>query len=173
MHAASLISIQADPFLPSKVPGLADGEVHVLDGRTTWGARVKYKCKDNYSLREGDDERRCEEGGWSGRAPRCVYTRCPVAPVVDNADLKQVASGAVEPNTVGARLSYTCHEGYRASGSLSRECQLGGRWSGSEPKCTFVDCGDPPKLVDGRAQLLDGRTSFGAEAEYTCDEDFR
>ena len=28
-----------------QVPGLANGEVHVLDGRTSWGARVLYKCK--------------------------------------------------------------------------------------------------------------------------------
>ena len=33
-----------------QVPGLANGEIHVLDGRTTYGARVRYKCKTDYSL---------------------------------------------------------------------------------------------------------------------------
>ena len=58
-------------------PGLANGEIHVLDGRTNWGARVKYKCKKDYSLSGGEDERVCLENGWSGQAPECVYTKCP------------------------------------------------------------------------------------------------
>ena len=49
----------------SFIAGLANGEIHVLDGRTTWGARVKYKCKQDYSLTGGADERVCLENGWS------------------------------------------------------------------------------------------------------------
>ena len=37
-----------------QVPGLADGEIHVLDGRTNYGARVRYKCKTDYSLIGGE-----------------------------------------------------------------------------------------------------------------------
>ena len=43
-------------------------------------------------------------------------------------------------------MVYECEEGHMPSGSLSRECLEGGRWSGSPPKCTYVDCGDPPEL---------------------------
>ena len=39
-----------------QVPGLANGEIHVLDGRTTYGARVRYKCKTDYSLIGGKNE---------------------------------------------------------------------------------------------------------------------
>jgi len=46
-----------------QVPGLANGEIHVLNGRTNWGARVKYKCKNDYSLMGGEPERTCLEQG--------------------------------------------------------------------------------------------------------------
>lgn len=150
-----------------QVPGLVDGEIHVLDGRTTWGARVKYKCKDNYNLMSGDETRTCEEEGWSGKAPTCVYARCPEPDTVENAYLKKDGD-----NSVGSKLIYTCHEGHKASGSMSRECELGGKWSGITPKCEFVDCGDAPAVKNADVQLLDGRTSFGAEVEYSCGADY-
>ena len=49
-------------------------------------------------------------------------------------------------NFLGSKMVYECEEGHMPSGSLSRECLEGGRWSGSPPKCTYVDCGDPPEL---------------------------
>ena len=66
--------------------GLANGEIHVLDGRTTWGARVRYKCKQDYSLVKGPSERTCQENGWSGDVPECVYTKCPELPIVEQSD---------------------------------------------------------------------------------------
>lgn len=163
------LPIGCKPVECGQVPGLANGEIHVLDGRTTWGARVRYKCKQDYSLMEGEQERTCLEGGWSGNQPKCVFTKCPTPSRVANADLTQVGDN---PNHLGAQLVYKCHEGYKATGSLSRECLLGGKWSGSEPSCEFVDCKDPPKLVHATYQLLDGRTTFGASAEYACDQDY-
>ncbi len=152
-----------------QVPGLANGEIHVLDGRTTWGARVKYVCKENYALMKGSDTRQCDEGGWSGDAPECVYTKCPEPEEVENSEMKHIGD---KRYFLGSKVVYTCKEGHVASGSLSRECAEGGRWSGSPPKCSFLDCGDPPALDHGKHVLLDGRTSFNAEAEYTCDEDY-
>ena len=70
------------------------------------------------------------------------------------------------------QLIYTCGPGHVASGSLSRECQLGGTWSGTEPVCTFVDCGSPEELVNGSFELVDGRTTYGAEIKYTCGADY-
>ena len=153
-----------------QVPGLADGEIHVLDGRTTWGARVRYKCKKNYSLMKGSAERTCLENGWSGDSPKCVYAKCDDPDPVDNAYVKQIGD---EPNSIGAKIVYNCYEGYKASGSLSRECSLGGKWSGNTPRCEFVDCRDPPKVPNANFELLDGRTTFNAEVEYKCKQDYQ
>ena len=59
-----------------------------------------------------------------------------------------------------------------ASGSLSRECKLGGDWSGTQPVCKFVDCGNPPELVNGEYELVNGRTTYGAEITYSCGADY-
>ena len=55
---------------------------------------------------------------------------------------------------------------------MSRECLLGGKWSGSQPSCDFVDCGDPPELLNGAAELLDRRTTYGADVRYSCSDDY-
>ena len=34
------LPIACKPVDCGKVPGLADGDIHILDGRTSWGARV-------------------------------------------------------------------------------------------------------------------------------------
>ena len=153
------------------VPGLLNGAVHVKDGRTTWGARVEYTCNEDYSLMKGDKGRVCEEGGWTGTAPSCEYTRCPQPVTVPNSQLKEIP-GEAGASRLGAKVIYTCDPGHVARGSLSRECLLGGEWSGSEPTCEFVDCADPPELLNGQAELLDSRTTYGASVEYTCGDDY-
>ena len=153
------------------VAGLLNGAVHVIDGRTTWGARVKYECNPDYSLMEGDEGRVCEAGGWTGTAPQCRYTRCPEPAIVNNAKLKEIPS-AQGKNRLGAKVIYTCEEGHVARGSLSRECLLGGQWSGSQPTCQFVDCGQPPDLLHGSHELTDGRTTYGAQLRFSCGDDY-
>ncbi len=152
-----------------QVPGLVNGEIHVLDGRTSWGARVKYKCKDDYSLTNGEEERVCTEQGWSGLAPECVFTRCPDLDTVENADATITGDRI---NYLGSKVVYTCKEGYRPSGSLSRECLEGGKWSGTTAKCEFLDCGEPPKVNHATSSLVNGRSTFGATVEYSCDKDY-
>ena len=83
----------------------------------------------------GKDERICEENGWSGAPPECVYTKCPELDPVDNADVTIIGDRA---NYLGSKISYKCKEGHKASGSLSRECLQGGLWSGSPPRCEFL-----------------------------------
>ncbi len=71
------------------------------------------------------------------------------------------------------QVIYTCSVGHVARGSLSRECQLGGVWSGGgPPACEFVDCGPPPELLNGSFELASGRTTYGAEIRYACGEDY-
>ena len=152
-----------------QVPGLANGEIHVLDGRTTWGARVKYKCKDDYVLAKGSEERVCLENGWAGEAPECVFTKCPDLDIVENADVTIIGD---KPNYLGSKVVYSCKDGYKPTGSLSRQCLEGGKWSGTTPKCEFLDCGDPPRVGHASNVLTNGRTTFGATVEYKCDTDY-
>lgn len=54
------------------LPEFENGDVKLLDGRTTHGALADYSCKENYTL-VGDSTRRCGDGGiWSGHQPQCL-----------------------------------------------------------------------------------------------------
>ena len=89
--------------------GLANGAIHVLDGRTTWGARIKYECNEDYSLMNGDEGRVCGEEGWTGTAPTCEYTRCPDPVRVDNSELKEIAGEQVRHDSVHLYTENTKH----------------------------------------------------------------
>ena len=154
------------------VKGLLNGGIHVIDGRTTFGARIRYECHEDYTLMHGDEGRVCKKAGWTGSAPTCEYTKCQVPTAVENSDLKEIA-GEAGRNRLGAKVIYTCRPGHVARGSLSRECLLGGEWSGSEPSCDFVDCGNPKDLPNGDFEMLDRRTTYDAEVTYKCSDDYK
>jgi len=161
--------ISCKPVDCGDAPGLGNGEAHIIDGRTTWGARVRYKCKDNYSLMNGDEERICEENGWNGAQPSCVFVKCADPPEVPNADQ---TSDYQKSYSLGDELTYNCREGYKGVGPMSVECQKGGTWSGPVPSCEFVDCGQPLNIDHGNFTLVSGRSTFGAVLEFFCDLDY-
>jgi hypothetical protein len=79
---------------------------------------LQYQCNTDYSLVEGSEERLCEEGGWSGQAPRCEFTRCPDPDPVENAEVKQIP-GPAGDNRLGSKvrdLSYTVKKGGKLDG---------------------------------------------------------
>ena len=52
--------------------GINDGELVLNDGRTTFGAKVKYSCAENYTL-VGSDSRVCgAQGNWEPEEPKCL-----------------------------------------------------------------------------------------------------
>ncbi len=52
--------------------------------------------------------------------------------------LSDPSNGAIlmTNTTVGSVVSYTCSRGYRLDGPMTRECQSGGNWTGSDPVCS-------------------------------------
>ncbi|CAJ0944553.1 unnamed protein product, partial [Mesorhabditis belari] len=69
---------------------------------------------------------------------------------------------------IGTQCYYSCEDGFRLMGDQTRECQDGGRWSGSIPRCRRLDCGDPGQVTNGIVQFLNGTTLFEAQIEYDC-----
>jgi len=59
---------------------------------------------------------------------------CPLLTPPDNGRI-ECAFGADGVLTEGGNCIYICDEGFGISGSISRECQSDGNWSGSEPTC--------------------------------------
>lgn len=93
------------------VTPIQDGDVTLVDGRTTHGARAMYSCKENYTL-VGEQERVCgDEGIWDGEAPKCLFDWCPEPPPVAGATVD------IGGHKAGSLATYTCQNGFILFGS--------------------------------------------------------
>ncbi|KAI1288488.1 CUB and sushi domain-containing protein 3 [Halotydeus destructor] len=149
------------------IPDISKGRVVFLnDSRTSFNATALYKCDRDYTL-VGNETRVClGNGSWSGSEPKCLYSWCP--------DLYDPVNGLVKISnrTENGTAEYTCARGHKLLGNGTRHCQLGGKWTGEEPTCKYIDCGKPLDLQHGRFKLLNGTTSYGSLIQYTCAEHY-
>ncbi|XP_013419168.1 fibropellin-1-like [Lingula anatina] len=76
------------------------------------------------------------------------------------------------------KIKYKCQKDYAlTSGSLERTCEIGGTWSGSEPKCALKEsikfCTPPqmPPNMDGKLKLKD-TYNVKQKIKYKCRKDY-
>lgn len=93
--------------------------------------------------------------------------RCPDLPAFERGSMTKTGLNANDVAT------YTCETGHKLVGDKTLTCKLGGSWSGSPPKCEFVDCGQPPDIERGSLWLANGTTHFASQVTYTCESDYR
>ncbi|GAU99744.1 hypothetical protein RvY_10699-2 [Ramazzottius varieornatus] len=93
--------------------------------------------------------------------PRLPVTQpppaCPPLPVVEYAEM------LYQRDTIFFR----CLPGYVLVGNNSTVCLPEGVWD-SLPDCFPVDCGQPEKLPSGMVILVNGSTTYGSIAAYSC-----
>ncbi|CAN8001467.1 unnamed protein product, partial [Ixodes hexagonus] len=143
-----------------------NGQVVLLHRRTTFNATVEYVCNTNYTL-VGKPRRVCgEDGRWNGSQPSCQLSFCSELTPTPSSTVK------VQGLRFGDRARYTCNTGHKLIGNDTRYCQLGGNWSGDEPTCKYIDCGEPRPLDDGEVLLLNGTSTFLSVVKYSCHDNF-
>jgi len=138
-------------------------------GKSVPGTKATFTCVAKYLMTvEGDAERTCQnDGTWSGTQPRCVAAFCSPVPVP--------ANGTVQGYRyeLGATLRITCNSGYNLvpPSSSFRTCISdgagGGKWSGQDPVCQLVDCGDPGNPYGGYRHIATN-TKYQSKVTYTC-----
>lgn len=149
-----------------ELSAIQDGSVTLIDNRTTYGARALYSCRENYTL-IGEAERTCGDGGkWSNEAPVCLFDWCPDPPTVSGTIV------SVNGHKAGSVAIYTCQNGFILFGQPSVTCTLGGSWAGTTPSCKYVDCGTPAQVHKGSFRLLNGTTTYGSIAQFSCEPDY-
>lgn len=95
------------------------------------GSNLSYECEDGFMLR-GSPVRQCRPNGmWDGETAVCDNgaNYCPNP---------GISVGAVRTGSrfgLGDKVSYRCSSGLVLTGSVERECQDDGVWSGTEPIC--------------------------------------
>ncbi|KAH3836216.1 hypothetical protein DPMN_109587 [Dreissena polymorpha] len=138
---------------------LLDGFVSIPNG-TTFMEQAYYSCKPGFDL-IGQQSSMCQANAmWTSITRSCVPKDC--------GPLNSPANGKININgtTFGNSVSYTCTFGYALIGDMSRVCLASGLWSGSDPVCTFKDCGSPSAPANG--SVFVPVTLYGSYALYEC-----
>ncbi|XP_065896437.1 sushi, von Willebrand factor type A, EGF and pentraxin domain-containing protein 1-like [Dysidea avara] len=144
------------------------------DGVTSFEDTCTFTCNSGYEV-DGSNLRSCQsDGGWSGMTTTCERVSCP--------DLGQPDNGMIEcmfgDDGVASyqdTCRFSCAEGYRLSGSTSRNCQSDGTWSGATETCDRVPCDELPQPEHGSVMCDygdDGTTSYQDVCRYTCVDGF-
>ncbi|QQP35940.1 Uncharacterized protein FKW44_020891, partial [Caligus rogercresseyi] len=96
------------------------------------------------------------DGKWSGKTPKCKEIRCLLPPrpnntVISVSSTERLHGTSVIRSKQTITLKYRCERGFilkKEDGSaggrvMTRRCNSDTSWTGTNPKCEFVDCGTP------------------------------
>ncbi|KJH51181.1 sushi domain protein [Dictyocaulus viviparus] len=149
-------------------PGIGEaGRVSFTSQNLVIGTYAIYTCEAGYEM-IGNAKRRCEENAlWSGSIPKCIKRKCGAAEPWPFSGIIRFISASTE---FGSEIEYECPNGWKLVGLERRRCQEDGLWSGSAP--SFVDCGTPPSIPNGRVSST-VTTTFESKTNYTCHDGYR
>ncbi|KAM6968265.1 CUB and sushi domain-containing protein 3-like [Aplochiton taeniatus] len=137
----------------------------VLSGdRYTFGSSVRYSCSGERELR-GEALLTCQlNSHWSGPLPHCSGDS---AGSCGDPGTPSHASREAGNFKLRSKVRFTCAAGHTLFGSAERICFPNGTWSGRQPFCKPVHCGNPGTPAHGRISHMGG-TTFGSSILYTC-----
>ncbi|XP_027870781.1 CUB and sushi domain-containing protein 1 isoform X4 [Xiphophorus couchianus] len=144
----------------------------VVSGTHSWtySSVLQYSCLPGGVL-VGNSTRNCQEDGtWSGAPPYCTGASpglCGDPGIPPHG----TRLGGEEFKTKSL-LRFSCEAGYNLIGSAERTCLHNSSWSGTQPVCQAVSCGNPGTPAHGRIVFSDGIT-FGSSVAYSCWEGFK
>uniref|UniRef100_A0A3P9H2P8 CUB and Sushi multiple domains 1 n=1 Tax=Oryzias latipes TaxID=8090 RepID=A0A3P9H2P8_ORYLA len=151
-------------------PGVPPNAVVLGTRSWTYGSVLQYSCLPG-GLMVGNSTRHCQEDGtWSGVPPYC--TGASVGICGDPGIPPHGSRLGGEEFKTKSLLRFSCEAGYSLIGSAERTCLHNGTWSGTQPVCQAVSCGNPGTPAHGRIVLNDGIT-FGNSVAYACLEGFK
>nr|XP_033812744.1 CUB and sushi domain-containing protein 2 [Geotrypetes seraphini] len=136
--------------------------------RHTVGSVVRYSCLGKRSL-TGNSTRMCQlDGLWSGSLPHCSGESHGVCgdPGVPSHGIR-----LGDNFSLTSMVRFSCEPGYTLRGSAERLCNANGFWSGLQPACEVVSCGNPGTPRNARIIFNDGLV-FSSSIIYECREGY-
>ncbi|KAM8884121.1 CUB and sushi domain-containing protein 3-like isoform 1-T1 [Synchiropus picturatus] len=129
-------------------------------------SKVFFSCDEGYDL-IGSSERMCfPNGTWSGTQPFCKPVQCGNPGTPSNGRVYRL-----DGTTFSHSVIYSCMDGYLLSGATTRLCQSNGTWSGVQPNCTMINCGDPGVPANGIRYGED--FNIGQNISFQCQPGYR
>ncbi|XP_034615478.1 CUB and sushi domain-containing protein 3 [Trachemys scripta elegans] len=141
----------------------------ILSGeKYTFGSTVHYTCTGRRSLL-GQSSRTCQlNGHWSGSLPHCSGD---TAGSCGDPGIPGHGSREDSDFKIKSTVRFNCEIGYILHGSEERICLGNGTWTGRQPECKAVQCGNPGTTANGKVFRIDG-TTFSNSVIYSCMEGY-
>ena len=127
----------------------------------TYLSVATYACDEAYEM-VGKAELTCQsDKTWSSGPPVCNAIMCEAPDTIQHGriDYKDLKLGSV--------VRYMCNDGYTLVGTEVRRCLSSLLYSGEEPVCQPVECGEPDR-VDNGTRVYTG-TRFQSTVTYSCN----
>ncbi|XP_073776667.1 CUB and sushi domain-containing protein 1 [Danio rerio] len=135
----------------------------------TYRAVVHYSCSQGRTLL-GNGTRQClEDGRWSGSPPYCSGDNPGFC---GDPGVPSHGSRLGEEFRHKSLLRFMCEAGYTLIGSSERTCLQNGSWSGTQPVCEAVSCGNPGTPAYAKIVFSDGML-FSNSVTYACWEGYK
>ncbi|XP_056378601.1 CUB and sushi domain-containing protein 3 isoform X6 [Hyla sarda] len=144
-------------------PGVPPNAI-ISGEKFTFGSTVHYSCTGRRTL-IGHPKRTCQlNGQWSGSLPHCSgdatgWCGDPGVPAHGSREGTEFRTKSI--------MRFSCEVGYVLYGSEERTCLSNGSWTGRQPECKAVQCGNPGTTANGRVFRVDG-TTFSSSVIYSC-----
>ncbi|XP_073244022.1 protein lev-9-like [Porites lutea] len=127
------------------------------------GYKVTFKCNEGYN-EEGIATQMCFQGKWTVLPFKCSVGGCGDPGTPKNGRKVGVTY------SVNSKVYFGCELGYELMGSEDRKCQPNGSWTGQQPVCTIVDCGLPPRPMNG--WFSGNQTKFRSVIKFKCNNGY-
>ncbi|KAL8570681.1 hypothetical protein ACOMHN_039116 [Nucella lapillus] len=152
------------PVACQKLSDPNHGQVNATN--ITFQSEAVYACDEGYNI-VGDASRTCTaEARWSGSEPQCQPVTCDDIPDFPYGSFQGPAA-----YTFGARVVFSCQQGYELLGEGEAVCTSEGHWSHEVPVCYPMECDFPDTPQHGSVDIK-GLT-FTSKIEYSCERDYR
>ncbi|XP_026709917.1 P-selectin isoform X1 [Athene cunicularia] len=143
-----------------------------LHGDFTFGSTCAFSCQTGFVLM-GPETRECTATGrWTGDAPRCKATACPMLSAPSWGELN--CSHLHGNFAFGSTCDFSCQTGFVLMGLESHECTAMGTWTGDTPQCKAISCPvlDPPSRGQLSCSHVHGNFTYNSTCTFSCEKGF-
>ncbi|XP_065899401.1 uncharacterized protein [Dysidea avara] len=158
-----------------------ENSVLVNDCGSEFGSVCSLGCETGYRP-VGNDMFTCDSVNdtveWTGEALQCDIVTCVDLPMPSDGTIS--CSSNNQPLQYQDTCTFQCNDGYELEGSVMRQCETSGEWSGTSTQCNILHCPDITTVVANSRPCDTSYTStcmvecedgydMSGNAQYSCD----
>lgn len=138
----------------------------IIGDSYTLGSSIRYACFRGYELR-GLQSRFClTNNEWTGISPTCNKIRCTTPVPINHGQI------IGDDFAFQGVIRYSCDQGYVLQGEEVQTCLYNKKWSGEQPLCDEISCGQPQFVANAEYNLVNNSVTYESVVEYSCIEGY-